>query len=303
MTANPPIRPTTADDADDILELMIICDIAKTGEPESTINEVTADLSSDTFFAAAVDDPAGGLSGYVWVDHPPDNPLVWGDILVRPGADPGLAAILLDWVRERATRFGPGLRLHLFAYTNDTARRTLLESAGGTVIRRSYRMSIEVEASSTFEVPELAAGIEIHPVTGTDTELHAMHRVVDTAFLDHFAHSTEPYDEWLRRSAGGLCSDLTLWWLATVDGEPAAGLYGCELPASGYVDTLGTLRDFRGKGLARALLVTAFAAFQRRGLPKVTLTVDATNPTGALALYESAGMTVAQESLRYELPM
>jgi mycothiol synthase len=303
MSVHPLIRPATADDADDILDLMTVCDIARTGEPESTIDEVTADLSSGSFFSGAVDDPAGGLSGYVWVDHPPNHSLVWGDILVRPGADPELASILLDWLRDRAAGFGPGLSLHLFAYTNDAARRALLEGAGGTIIRRSYRMVIALDSAATFEVPELADGIEIRPVTGTDTEMHAMHRVVDTAFLDHFAHESEPYDEWLHRSAGGLCSDLTLWWLATVDGAPAAGLYSCELPTAGYVDTLGTLREHRGKGLARALLVTSFAEFQRRGLAKATLGVDATNPTGALALYQSAGMAVAHESLRYAVPM
>jgi mycothiol synthase len=303
MTANSLIRPATAEDADAVLELLLVCDIAKIGEPESTISEVTADLANTSFIAGVIDDPNGGLTGYVWVEHPPNHSLVWGDILVRPGADPALAAVLLDWLRERAAQFGPGLHLHVFAYTNDLARCALLEGAGGTVIRRSYRMVIEFDQATTFEVPELADGIEIRALTGTDAELHAMHRVVDVAFLDHFAHESEPYDEWLRRSVGGLCPDLSLWWLATVDGQPAAGLYSCELPTSGYVDTLGTLREFRGKGLARALLVTSFAQFHRRGVRKVTLGVDATNPTGALALYESAGMSVAHEGLRYALPM
>jgi ribosomal protein S18 acetylase RimI-like enzyme len=81
----------------------------------------------------------------------------------------------------------------------------------------------------------------------------------------------------------------------------AAGLYGSELPAAGYVDSLGTLRAYRGRGLGRALLLTSFAEFYRRGHRKVTLGVDAESPTGALGLYESAGMTAEQEGWRYEL--
>jgi ribosomal protein S18 acetylase RimI-like enzyme len=63
------------------------------------------------------------------------------------------------------------------------------------------------------------------------------------------------------------------------------------------------LREFRGRGLGRALLHTAFAEFRRRGLPKAGLSVDATNPTGALGLYESVGMTVEHEDVRYSLPV
>jgi mycothiol synthase len=87
-----------------------------------------------------------------------------------------------------------------------------------------------------------------------------------------------------------------------VAGEPAAGLYGSTLPAAGYVDTLGTLRPYRGQGIGRALLLTAFAEYYRRGLRKVVLGVDATSATGALDLYQSAGMKAEHEGLRYELP-
>jgi ribosomal protein S18 acetylase RimI-like enzyme len=68
------------------------------------------------------------------------------------------------------------------------------------------------------------------------------------------------------------------------------------------VQGIGTLRAFRGRGLARLLLQTAFAEFGRRGQLTVSLGVDADNPTGAVALYESVGMQVRHETLRYELP-
>jgi ribosomal protein S18 acetylase RimI-like enzyme len=50
------------------------------------------------------------------------------------------------------------------------------------------------------------------------------------------------------------------------------------------------------------LLQTCIAEFHRRGQYDVALSVDATNPTGAVGLYESVGMQVDYEVLRYALP-
>jgi GNAT superfamily N-acetyltransferase len=50
---------------------------------------------------------------------------------------------------------------------------------------------------------------------------------------------------------------------------------------------------WRRRGIALALLRTAFAEFHRRGIPRAELGVDAENPTGATRLYERAGMDVA----------
>jgi GNAT superfamily N-acetyltransferase len=176
--------------------------------------------------------------------------------------------------------------------------QALYESAGGFVVRRYYRMGIEL--SDRPAPPPLSAGVEVRGVTEDD--LPAMHAVIDTAFEDHFAHEPRSFAQWRQMTVDGVCPDLGLWWLATVDGEPAAGLYGFAAPETGYVDSLGTLRAFRGRGLGVALLHAAFAEFAKRGLPRATLAVDAANPTGALRLYTSVGMRAEHEDLRYSLP-
>jgi ribosomal protein S18 acetylase RimI-like enzyme len=294
-----PIRDATDADADRVLELITVDDIARLGEPETTITEIETDFANQHQRGAVLETAAGELVGYVWVEHPTTHSLVWGDIVARPGADSQVPRLLLDWLLTQAHEVARGHEMHVFAYTTERSKRALYESAGGEVVRHSYRMGVETEGLR-FEVPPLRDGVAIRPVTEAD--LPAMHEVVDTAFLDHYAHEREPYDEWLRQSAEGVYSDLSLWWLATVDGEPAAGLYGGISHASGYIDTLGTLRAYRGLGLGRALLLTSLAEYQRRGVNRVTLGVDATNPTGAVHLYESVGMRIEREGLRYQLP-
>jgi ribosomal protein S18 acetylase RimI-like enzyme len=66
------------------------------------------------------------------------------------------------------------------------------------------------------------------------------------------------------------------------------------------VATLGVRRAWRGRGLAKALLAQTFVKAYDAGFPRITLGVDATNPTGATALYRSVGMTSELESAVWE---
>jgi ribosomal protein S18 acetylase RimI-like enzyme len=52
--------------------------------------------------------------------------------------------------------------------------------------------------------------------------------------------------------------------------------------------------------LGKALLLRAFRALRGRGRIFAGLTVDETNPTGAVLLYESVGMRRANRRLMYE---
>ncbi len=99
--------------------------------------------------------------------------------------------------------------------------------------------------------------------------------------------------------------DPTLLFLA-MDGDPRiAGINLCrphsfDDPEMGWVGTLGVRRQWRKRGIGLALLRHSFNEFYRRGKRKVGLGVDAQNLTGALRLYENAGMHVHQAYDHYE---
>ena len=83
------------------------------------------------------------------------------------------------------------------------------------------------------------------------------------------------------------------WWIAGIDGEPAGLVMGDVQFAEehgGWVKTSACLKEFRGRGLGRALLQHALAVLRGAGREKAGLGVDTGNETGALALYESVGM-------------
>jgi mycothiol synthase len=73
-----------------------------------------------------------------------------------------------------------------------------------------------------------------------------------------------------------------------------------EDPESGWVNELGVRRAWRKQGLGLILLKRAFAAFYARGQKRAALGVDATSLTGALRLYERAGMHVVRQFDQFE---
>jgi ribosomal protein S18 acetylase RimI-like enzyme len=69
----------------------------------------------------------------------------------------------------------------------------------------------------------------------------------------------------------------------------------------GWCNGLGVRRPSRRRGLGLALLRHAFRELRSRGLSCAGLGVDGSNPTGAVQLYERAGMHVASRSDTWEL--
>jgi mycothiol synthase len=256
--------------------------------------------------------PSGQMAGYieVWTTaRPPVHPWTWGR--VDPDyEDLGIGTWLLHWAEQRALRaiplvpadlrFGP----RVGTYREATKSKKLFEEMGYHHIRSSYHMLIEMDAP--VPDPEFPEGITLRTYN-PDTDLEAIYQADQDAFRDHFGFVEESYEEGLQRfkhfwNKEGY--DPTLLFLA-MDGDQVAGINLClphsfDDPEMGWVGTLGVLRPWRKRGLGLALLRHSFNEFYRRGYRKVGLGVDAQNLTGALRLYERAGMHVQQAFDQYE---
>jgi mycothiol synthase len=297
----PVICDVTPADAADVLDLIVLCDIAEIGEPDYTIDDVQEDLARTTLRGWVARDADGGLQGYCWVEKRSNHKVIIGDVLIRPGGDLALAQRLLEQVREAARQIDPGLALHMWGMATNRSKTGLLEAAGAKVVRHFWRMGIDLPDSPAPVVPAASAGVEVRVADRGEADLRAVHAVIDAAFLDHFGNQSSSYEEWAPGHTTGVWGDFSLWWLATVDGEPAAAQIAGRYPdEGGHIADLGTLRAYRGRGLGRLLLLSAFAEFHRRGDRRVRLGVDASNPTGAVALYESVGMRKQLEHTVYE---
>jgi mycothiol synthase len=257
--------------------------------------------------------PNGDLAGYIEVwstAKPPVHPWMWGR--VDPAyEEKGIGTWLLGWAEQRAMRVLTDLPAELrFAPRVGTYReagkpKKLFEDSGYRHIRSSYTMLIEMDAP----VPEAVfpEGITLRTYN-PETDIEAVYRAVNDSFRDHFGHVDEPFEEGLKRFRHFVLEyegfDPTLLFIA-MDGDEIAGINICRSrsyddPEMGWVGTLGVRRAWRKRGLGLALLRHSFNEFYRRGRRKVGLGVDAQNLTGALRLYENAGMHVHQAFDLYE---
>src|SRR5207237_10734996 len=110
-----------------------------------------------------------------------------------------------------------------------------------------------------------------------------------------------PFEEWkrLRREPTDVVTSL---WFVAWDNAEMAGVIRCDgrKVGGGFVGALGVRGPWRGRGIGTALLRHAFVEYHRRGMPRVSLGVDAENPSGATRVYERAGMRVVAEDVVFE---
>lgn len=259
--------------------------------------------------------PNGQMAGYieVWTTSKPlVHPWMWGR--VDPDyEDLGIGTWLMQWAEQRALRELPNVPAELrFAPRVGTFReaekpKRLFEELGYRHIRSSYHMLIEMDAPVLEPVwPEGITLRTFNPETDAEAAYHAM----EDSFRDHFGFVEQPFEEGFQRFRHFVLDaqnfDPTLLFLAVDErsGE-IAGINICQLhafddPDKSWVGTLGVVRPWRKHGIGLALLRHSFNEFYRRGQRKAGLGVDAQNLTGALRLYESAGMHVEQAFDQYE---
>lgn len=252
--------------------------------------------------------PDGTLVGEVetWaMAKPPVHPWLWAR--VHPDYNGlGIGTALMTWAEQRIMyildsldpdlRFAP--RVNVFHQATESQK--LFIDLGYQYLRSSYIMLIEMDASPPAPIwPE---GIELRPF---DAEEHidAVYQTDVDVFRDHFGFVEEPYEEGIKRFRHHLIEsesfDPSLWFIAW-DGDQVAGVCICRGTAyedteTGHVSVLGVRRPWRKRGLGLAFLQHAFSEFYQRGNRKVNLGVDAQNLTGALRLYEKAGMHIHKQ--------
>jgi ribosomal protein S18 acetylase RimI-like enzyme len=180
----------------------------------------------------------------------------------------------------------------------DLAARPLLESRGYHEVRRFWEMTIEL-GDELPPAPLLPEGLQIEPFS--EELSRDFHAALEAAFADHWEHQPEPFEDWWNRQLRRPDYDPSLWFLVR-DAETivAATRNDPERSGGGWIGALGVRPAWRGRGLAKALLLHSFREFHRRGQRRVGLGVDSENPTGATKLYEGVGMSVDAEQVVWE---
>jgi mycothiol synthase len=212
--------------------------------------------------------------------------------------DPGAARELL---RASVARAGAGALVRGYAPSLDAIAAEVYSDLGFAVVRHSFQMRIEL--SGPPPAPSFPSGVEVRSMRlGEEPRVHAAHM---DAFADHWDFHEQSYEQWRRWQRDVEGFDRTLWFLA-LEGEEIAGLALCgphhsAEPGFGWVSVLGVRPPWRRRGLGDALLRHAFRTLFERGFTRIGLGVDAENTTGAVRLYERAGMRAIRRTDTWEL--
>ena len=291
-------RPAAPHDAAAAAELMNTFDRAYLEEPDTVDADEVAgwwariELERDSRFSF---DGDGRLVAAATLYEREDRTLEL-DAYVHPDfTGRGLGGAAIEWLEEETHRRGLDAA-RAIALAADTAASRLIEARGFEPIRHFYRMSIVLDAAPSEPVwPE---GFTVSTLQPGEEEI--LHAVTQETFAEHWGHEYRPFDEWRRHNIEREWWDPSLVHLVRRGDDVVAAEMNAIRFGSGWVNTIGTRRPWRGRGLGRALLLTAFGELYRRGQTRVALAVDAGNETGATQLYESVGMRIAWQADMWE---
>jgi ribosomal protein S18 acetylase RimI-like enzyme len=200
---------------------------------------------------------------------------------------------LLAWAEDRAREVGSG-RLGQNVSDADTGAVELLTAKGYEP--KATLWLLEIVSSELPSAPILPAGISVRPFRAGDEQ--ATYEVVEGAFGD-WQERRHDYEEWAQNTIGRASFAPQVSPLA-FDGDILVGaVISLDLPetSDGYVERVAVSQGYRGRGIARALLQHAFREFYVRG--KKTCFLYTHSETGALSLYERAGMTVRSSGTHF----
>ena len=276
-------RVATRDDVAAITALITAGEIADNGVAEVQVMDVEHAL-----------DLADAPDGVIVVEGP-DGLVAWAtvadgraDAEVHPDwRGRGIGASVLAWSEARARESGSA-RVRQVVTDSDTAARSLFEGAGYRVQHTSWVLQMRLEDAPP--AVELPPGIQIGPYQAADAE--AAYRVIEDAFNEWPDRQPTEFADWSAHVIGHPAFAPELSRLA-FDGGELVGVVLCmdyEGVEEGWVDQVATVASHRHRGIGRALLQSAFAAFHAGGRRLVGLSTN--SQSGALTLYERIGMRV-----------
>jgi mycothiol synthase len=239
----------------------------------------------------------------------------WGS--VRPShRRRGLGGALFDWQIERGVAaiaaLDPAIpsKLTVTAHPEHTDALALAR-ARGFEIERTF---LEVVRPTALPLEPASAPAGVTIILFDIAHDEAARLAHTEAFADHWGSEPRSEEEWRQWYTGHRGFRPELSRLALDDGTGAViSLVLCAAypadwqtePVEAWVNTVGTVRAWRGQGLGQAILTASLEAIAAAdtGFERSILGVDAENPTGALRLYRRLGFEDERTALTLGRPV
>jgi len=184
----------------------------------------------------------------------------------------------------------------------DAAAR-LFRAAGYSPMR--YYAELRRRLDETVHEPGELEGFRIEPWPEDDEDVRLAH---NEAFADHWGSQPRSVEDW--RSGRAMFAPQ---WSFVAREESTGRVVGYTWAdkyehdwevagySSGYVHLLGTVREWRGRGVAKALLAATMKAQRAEGIEYTELGVDTENPSGAHGLYAALGFEAFRSETMFSI--
>ncbi|MEP6774425.1 MAG: GNAT family N-acetyltransferase [Chloroflexota bacterium] len=263
--------------------------------------------------------PSDMPSGYARVfyeeDEETNERMYFLSIKVHPaaeglGLERELARQIMDVVRgyESDPDMPPRPKITVKAWALEPSSnlRTLWPSIGLAEVRQFWTMARPLDLP--IDEPALVEGVNIRPYRRPQDNEEAREAFNDS-FSDHWDHHPTPSEDWEFWTAQP-DTRPELSWLAEIEDHPGTFAGFCIISINsednrkrgvqeGWIELLGTTRDWRRVGLGRALLLNGLYSLEVAGMETALLGVDSLSLTGANRLYESVGFRIRMREFGY----
>lgn len=316
---DPLIRPVTEADLDTVLDLVnrtrASDGIAEVLSMEELVDDLTGDqgdMASDSLLAEVDDE----VVAYVHTLYLPSEVRLErcyvNGVVAPEHRRRGLGRVLLDWGTRRAGEqlrsSGSDLPKYIRVDTYDfvESAHRLYARLGFEPVRYFDQLLRPLADLPPLERTEIE-GITITPWTEERSE--EVRAVKNEAFADHWGSTPTSRARWETRMKAST-TRLDLSWIAVNDDDEVVAYcindrFEADDAVTGrreaWIGNVGTLRRYRRRFIASALMIRSLHAFAADGLDHAILGVDSDNPTGAPSLYRGLGFEPHTRTITHEI--
>ena len=219
----------------------------------------------------------------------------------------GLGASLLCWMeaRVRNARISDERlkRMRVSCDLGSQARVSLFEKQGFAPVL--YILEMRMQLHTPSQEPTLPSDLSIIPWANELSD--CARSAFNSAFEGHNGLSAVNEEMWVRRFVGVPKFRPDLSWLVVYERDVVGFCVNWvnpdaehSLSSQGWIEAIGVIPEWRGRGVADAMMVRSLNTFLEHGLSKAALDVDTKNLTGALQLYEKHGFAPAKQDAVFE---
>ncbi len=312
-------RPLTIDDLEIVLDLQRrsnafdgVQEVLELEELAEELDDEHVVLATDTRLALEDGVPVGYAYTY-WLPSEvrEERCYVFGAVAPQHrgrGAGRALMAFGIERAEEQLRSSGRDLPCFIRTDALDGAEAALRLYARMGMVPVRYNDEL---LRPLTDLPQLPTphGFRVVPWPAERSE--EIRTVKNAAFADHWGSTPTSEHHWEQMTTG-YGARLDLSFVALDDDGAVVGHCLCKRfeaddeligRSDGWVDSLGTLREWRGRGVASGLIAHALHAFAAAGLTHASIGVDSENPTGAARLYRGLGFEPRTRRITYEIAL